>query len=87
MEALIVIHLPATENQLIGFIHRYFQIEPVKPLFHCLVEPCCIFFKLKGTDKIISITRQINLSLAMSLHGVVEPDIQHMVKVDIRQYR
>ncbi len=84
MKAFAGIQMATTENHFIGFILCHVQIVPAKPVFQRLVEAFSISFQLKGTDKIIGIATEVNLSPTMRLYRFAKPDIQHMVQVDIR---
>src|SRR3990170_3500101 len=63
--------------------HRWLYPKLAQPLWQHPVEPFGIFLIFKCGYEIIRISDQARFTPALLLHHLVEPQVQHVVQVDV----
>ena len=70
-----------------GLINRHFQSILCQSFRQHIIEALRVALKFKGTDKIVSITAEINLAFAMHLNLFFKPHIQRIMEIQVGKER
>src|SRR5947209_358689 len=68
-----------------GFLQMERQTVHPKPLRQDFHDLAGVLFTSKTHDEVIRITDQEGLTSQVTLHPILEPDIQHIVQIDVGQ--
>jgi hypothetical protein len=77
----------APECQTAGLLFGQAQPKLPQSLVEGRVESCCVLPVLEGGDKVVGVAVIVGLAVALWPHPAAEPEVQHVVQIDVGQQR
>lgn len=68
-------------------IRRKFQIKLQKPSLECFEYPLRLVLVLDTDHEVVGISHDLHNSTASGFHHPLDPQVQRIVQVDVREYR
>jgi hypothetical protein len=84
---LCVLPGEAPERETAGFLFGQAQPELPQSLVEGRVESCRVLPVLEGGDKVVGVAVIGCLAVALWPHPAAEPEVQHVVQIDVGQQR
>ena len=76
-----------TEAHSPAFLRMDFQRVAIEAVFQCPLNALRVPLVLHDADKVVGVTHEFAEPFHMDLHRFLEPLIQHIVQVDVRENR